>query len=352
MFLAWKEMIHNKGKFSLIVIMVVLISYLVYFLTSLAYGLSSSYTNGLDKWNADSIVLTIDSNDNAMMSVLDQAAFESIETSGEAARLGITPLIAKKGTDSATKANVFLFGVDNGSFLLPPETPSASLAQDEAIVDSTLKTKYGYEVGDTVSLVGTSSTFTIVAFTSKATYQTAPIVYVNLASWKEIRYPAVPGDIINAAVVKGPITSLGDGLKKYTLSEYAYTLPGYSAQVATFSLMIGFLIVIASFVLGVFTYVLTMQKSSMFGVMKAQGISNFYISSSVVEQIVLVTLIGIGLGLGLTLLSGLFLRAKLPFAVNPLFFLGISAAFVVFAIFGALFSVRAILKIDPLKAIG
>jgi len=351
MFLAWKEIVHSKGKFSLIIVMVVLISYLVYFLTSLAYGLASSYTNGLDKWNANSIVLTLDSNDNAMMSVLDQSAFDSVETDGEKARLGITPLIAKKGDDSSTKANVFLFGVDNGSFLLPEETPSSGLSVGEAIADSSLA-KYGYAIGDSFTLVGTSTSFSIAAFTSKATYQTAPIVYVNLSEWKAVRFPSVPTDVFSAAVVKDGIASLGDGLKQYTMSEYAYTLPGYSAQVATFSLMIGFLIVIASFVLGVFTYVLTMQKSSMFGVMKAQGISNSYISFSVIEQIVIVTLIGIGVGLGLTLLSGLFLGAKLPFAVNPLFFVGISLAFVIFSILGALFSVRAILKIDPLKAIG
>jgi putative ABC transport system permease protein len=351
MFLAWKEIIHSKGKFSLIVIMVVLISYLVYFLTSLAYGLASSYTNGLDKWNADSIVLTLDSNDNAMMSVMTDSVYDAIEVTSEKARLGLIPSIAKKGDDATTKANVYVFGVDSGSFLLPSETPSSGLADGEAVADSSLE-KYGYVINDSVTLVGTSVSFTIVAFTSSATYQTAPIVYMNLASWKQIRYSAVSGNVFSAAVVKGSVTNLPDGLKNYSMSAYAYTLPGYSAQVATFSLMIGFLIVIASFVLGVFTYVLTMQKASMFGVMKAQGISSFYISNSVIQQTIMVTLIGIALGFALTMLTGLFLAGKMPFAANYLFYGGISLAFVLFSVLGALFSVRAVLKIDPLKAIG
>ncbi|MDD4005904.1 MAG: hypothetical protein PHD98_01905 [Bacilli bacterium] len=68
MFLAWKEIKHSKGKFALIMAVVALVSYLVYFLTSLAYGLASSYTNGITKWEADNIVLTQESNDNILMS--------------------------------------------------------------------------------------------------------------------------------------------------------------------------------------------------------------------------------------------------------------------------------------------
>jgi putative ABC transport system permease protein len=147
------------------------------------------------------------------------------------------------------------------------------------------------------------------------------------------------------------MTSLPEGLKDYTLKSYTSTLPGYSAQVATFSLMIGFLILISSFILGVFTYVLTLQKKSLFAVMKVQGISNKVISSSVISQTFLLTLMGILLGFLLTVVSYLFLKDSLPFAFNPLFFAGISLAFLVFSLVGALFSVRAVFKIDPVKAL-
>ena len=48
--------------------------------------------------------------------------------------------------------------------------------------------------------------------------------------------------------------------------------------------MIGFLIVIAAIVIGIFIYVLTMQKVNIFGVMKAQGISSGYIAKSIISQ--------------------------------------------------------------------
>ena len=49
MFLAIKEQKYTKGKFALIISVIVLVSYLVYFLNILAYGLASSYTNAVEK---------------------------------------------------------------------------------------------------------------------------------------------------------------------------------------------------------------------------------------------------------------------------------------------------------------
>ena len=90
-------------------------------------------------------------------------------------------------------------------------------------------------------------------------------------------------DVYNAIFIKGEFTRNSTNLN-YTLSDFYQNLPGYQAQVLTFSIMIGFLIVIVAFVLGIFIYVLTMQKVNIFGVMKAQGISNYYIGKSVIIQ--------------------------------------------------------------------
>ena len=90
----------------------------------------------------------------------------------------------------------------------------------------------------------------------------------------------------------------------------------------------------------------------MFGVMKAQGISNKYIGGSVIIQTFLLVAIGIIIGLALTILTGIFLGDVIPFAINIIFYLVISASFFLFALFGGLFSVNAVLKIDPLRAIG
>ena len=116
--------------------------------------------------------------------------------------------------------------------------------------------------------------------------------------------------------------------------------------------MIGFLIVIAAIVIGIFIYILTLQKKAIFGVLKAQGISNGYLSRMVFAQTFILAILAVSLGLAVTLLSAVFLPTSVPFQVNSLFFAGISVLMVLIAVFGALFSVVSIVKVDPLKAIG
>ena len=355
MFLAFKELKHSKTKFALIIAVVVLISYLVYFLTSLANGLASSYTNAVEQWNSDQIVLTVDANDNMMMSYMKQGDFDGVDTGGSKTKLGIFPAVinnplAENILDS--RVDVYFFGIDNNGFIKPSELKDLTLTGNQVIVDEELK-KEGYEVGDFFGVTGSTLQYEIIGFSSKTTYQTAPVVFMRLDTWQTYRYGSTnTPDLFSGIVVKGEIENLPGNLISYSTEDYIATLPGYTAQVLTFSVMIVFLIIITAFVLGIFIYVLTIQKTSMFGVMKAQGISNGYIGASVIVQTFLLVAFGIFIGLVLTALTGAFLADVIPFAINIMFYSVITVAFFLFALFGGLFSVSAVLKIDPLKAIG
>ena len=116
--------------------------------------------------------------------------------------------------------------------------------------------------------------------------------------------------------------------------------------------MIGFLIGIAAFVLSIFIYILTMQKKSIFGVLKAEGISSAYIARSVMVQVVIIAATGLLTGLALSLVTGLLLAGKVPFEVNLIFFTGIALLFLLCAVLGGIASVRSVAKIDPVEAIG
>lgn len=84
MFLALKEIKKEKGRFLLIISIVVLISYLVFFLIGLAYGLAKDNTTAVEKWEAETVVLKSGTNSNILSSmmgveVLDD--FKDYETS-------------------------------------------------------------------------------------------------------------------------------------------------------------------------------------------------------------------------------------------------------------------------------
>ena len=95
--------------------LVTLISYLVYFLTSLAYGLASSYTDSVNKWQADQIILNYEANDNIMMSYLSDEEFDRVEVEGEKAKLGFFPAIISledAPSEVDTREAIYVFGVE------------------------------------------------------------------------------------------------------------------------------------------------------------------------------------------------------------------------------------------------
>lgn len=55
MFLALKEIRHEKLRYGLIIGMIVLVSYLVFVLSGLAYGLAQQNTQAISSWNASKV---------------------------------------------------------------------------------------------------------------------------------------------------------------------------------------------------------------------------------------------------------------------------------------------------------
>lgn len=177
---------------------------------------------------------------------------------------------------------------------------------------------------------------TIVGFTDSAKFNISPVLYTSLDTFQQIRYGSnsnfQPKTTYNAIVTRGKISQQPKGLQKLSISKFIDKLPGYSAQVLTFGFMIGFLVVIAAVVIGIFIYVLTMQKIVIFGVMKAQGISSRFISNSVIAQTFILAFSGVLIGLLATLGSALILPEAVPFQTNLLFFGVITLLMIVVAI--------------------
>lgn len=356
MFLALNEIMHSKLRYALVAGVMFLIAYLVFFLTGLAYGLAQDNRTAVDKWEADSIVLSKDANSNLGMSMITKKTAEEVE-GGKVAYLAQTPgVVTSKDSTDEGKINVSFFGIDKDQFIMPNLVEGKAFNNDdEAIGDSSLKEEYGLAVGDRVKLSGSDKTFKLTGFTDHAKFNVSPVLYTTINAYQQIRFEkedTSENARINAIVVRGKINDLPEDLEQIKISKFINELPGYNAQVLTFGFMIGFLIVIAAIVIGIFIYVLTMQKINIFGVMKAQGITGGFIARSIVAQTFILSFVGILLGLVGTVGTSLVLPDAVPFQSNWLFFGVISLLMLVVAVLGALFSVRTIVKIDPLKAIG
>lgn len=318
MFLAINEMKHSKLRYALVIGVVFLIAYLVFFLTGLAYGLAQENRTAVDKWQADRILLSDEANGKLNMSMLTMDDYESVKAEDKAALAQFPGIVYQKGKKDQ-QINVSFFGIEADEFLAPNLVKGRMFKNTgEVVVNDSLTKEDGLQVGDQLKVAGSKQTLKIVGFTDEAMYNVAPVIYMSLADFQEIRFnQALPEEAmkINAIVVRGQTKQVADNLEKVKISAFINDLPGYSAQNMTFAFMIGFLIVIAAIVIGIFIYILTMQKQAIFGVMKAQGISNFFIARSVFVQTAILAFVGIVLGLALTYLSSLVLPAAVPFAI-------------------------------------
>lgn len=354
MFLAINEIKHSKLRYALVIGVMFLIAYLVFFLTGLAYGLAQENRMAIDKWQADDILLSEESNKNLNMSMFPRKLFDEVKADEKAVLAQTAGVVTKEGHDK--KVDVSFFGIVPDQFLAPDIVEGDMFSgDDETVADVSVKEEYGLDLGDTLKIAGNDKTLKIVGFTKDAKFSVSPVLYTSIGAYQEIRFEKEgPADNarINAIVTKGHLDEVPDELESVSISKFINELPGYSAQVLTFGFMIGFLIVIAAIVIGIFVYVLTMQKTEIFGVMKAQGISSRYIATSVIVQTFLLASIGVVVGLAATIGTALVLPDAVPFQVNSGFFAGISVLMIIIAVLGAFFSVRSIVKIDPLKAIG
>jgi putative ABC transport system permease protein len=257
-----------------------------------------------------------------------------------------------------SKQNISLFGINKEEFLMPNLTEGKPFEnENEVIADDSLKDK-GFNLGDQLSLSSSNQHLTIVGFTDNARFNAAPVLYASLSTYHQIKFSKAADqnqDQINGIVIQDDTLSnltQSDKLETIEIETFIESLPGYTEQKLTLNFMIYFLFGISAIIVAIFLYVLTVQKISMFGVMKAQGISSSYLSRSVVAQTFILSFIGTALGFVLTIISGIFLPAAVPvsFQLSLMLFYGL--ILMVVATAGAVFSVLTIVRIDPLKAIG
>ena len=349
MFLAWNEIRRKKLKFGLIIGVLTMISYLLFLLSGLANGLINMNKEGIDKWQADAIVLNKDANQTVQQSVFNKKDIENKYK--KQATLKQTGEIVSNGHQ---KDNVLVFGVEKSSFLGPSLIEGHKATKDnEVLADETLKNK-GFKIGDTLSLSQSDEKLHIVGFTESAKYNASPVIFTNDATIAKIN-PRLTGDKINAVVVRDTNwkdKKLNQELEAVSINDFIENLPGYKPQNLTLNFMISFLFVISATVIGIFLYVMTLQKTSLFGILKAQGFTNGYLANVVISQTLILALFGTAFGLLLTGVTGAFLPDAVPVKFDVLTLLVFAIVLMIVSVLGSLFSILTIRKIDPLKAIG
>ena len=357
MFLALKEMRYSKLRYSLIIGIMFLIAYVVFILSGLATGLNWEFKQVIVDWDAQTIVLSEDANDTFAASQLTRGDIERVKAENKAS-IGLYSSVV---IGDGEKINTSIFGTEEDAFLLPKVIKGRSFTAENEIIISKNLAEEGFEVGDQIKIGRSEEKMTIVGIFPETFYTVTPVVYTSLDTWTKLKYnnqPFASDDEkpINIVVAKEANTTLdnttGTELSQLTTEDFIENLPGFSAQNLTLNSMIYFLFVIATAIVGIFMYVITLQKTAIFGVMKAQGIRTSFIAKSIIGQSFIVGLIGVFLAFAAAYGTSLILPSAMPFAFDLMQWFLYSGILIVVAVLGGLFSIRTVTKVDPISAIG
>jgi putative ABC transport system permease protein len=219
----------------------------------------------------------------------------------------------------------------------------------------------GASIGDVVEV---SSRLQLYSFEIVGEVDEGPFFFQNplwgsMPDWRELKY-GDPVDAPDATLVM--VSGTGDlsesvpiavqGTEAATPSETFNSIPGVRPQQNTANAIQGFGLVIGATVIGVFFYVLTIQKTAQIGILKAIGASSWFVFRQLLIQVLLVSVVGLAVALPLTIVTVSVLSSSVPLLIATESILVATILLLATAVVGVLFSGRRISEIDPLIALG
>lgn len=361
--LALKELVRRPGRFVTAAVILTLIAVLLMFLGGLLDGLIKSSTGAIRAQDADALVYSADSQASFIRSRIDpelRGRIEAIDEVTAVGGLGVVQLGARvPDNDTRDLAGVALFGYELAPIGVPEAPPVGQAYADESLQSD------GVEEGMTIELGPARTPIEIIGFVSDTSYSGQAALWAAPETWRatlSANRPTaqVADDVFQALVVRGEgdvadlIDAATDGATdSYTVDGAIDAIPGVSEQENTFGQIIYVTLAIALVVIALFFALLTVERTSLYGVLKALGATSTSIFVGLVVQALIVTAVA-------TLVAGTLvvgLDALIPPGTIPLDVtasrISISAVLLLgAAVIGCGFSLRRILRIDPAAAIG
>lgn len=385
--LAVKELLGSKLKFGLIALAIGLVVSLTMSMSAMSEGLIAGMTGAKRTLDADALVFQGDTDIALERSILSAEDLETISSAGGVAdSYGVGHAIVT--VDSAAQEfDARVFGLQGEFGQLPVVEGTGEPGPDEAIVDVAAKTD-GVRLGDELHLTPIDREVTVVGFTEGRRYVMAPVIYVDMDTWESIYIDSALGRMTSAdsgeqvepAQSEGDVAdriaqsmsggasiaavrlepgvtpeeladSLAGEFDVVTPEEAALAGNGMAVMVLAVDGIQWVSLVIGALVVGVFFYITTLQKSGQIAAVKALGASDAYMGRQLLLQVTI--LVSIAAVMGTLLALGTAAGMPPDMAIEPeagAWALTLVSVYVA-AYVGSLFSLVAILRIDPASAL-
>lgn len=365
--LALKELRRRPGRFATATVIIGLIAVLLMFLASLLDGLIRSSTGAIRAQDADAIVYSEAAQASFPRSRIEadiRRQVEELPGVDEVGGIGLVQLGARvPGNGPRDLANVALFGYE-----LAPDGVPAPPPDGQAYADEVLEFD-GVEEGMTILLGPARTPVEVIGFVSDTSFNGQGGLWTSEATWRstlEANRPdaQLADGVWQALVVRGEVDGdgglpaaidevTGGATDSYTVDGAVNAIPGVEEQQGTFNQIIGVTIAVALVVIGLFFALLTVERVSLYGVLKALGAKSSTIFGGLMVQAVVVTLLASTVAAALVILLDVLVPpGAIPIFVSPGSILSSVALLLLAAAIGCSFSLRRVLRVDPASAIG
>ena len=358
MFLALREFRHAKLRYTLIAIVIAMVASLVFILSGLANGLAAGNSEAIEAIDADGFVVASGSE-----YLFDRSRLEPDTVSAIADAEGVEdaqPITTVTGNvrvgGSEDQIGVSIIAVPAGSFLDPGSESGETLAdQPEGVVIEQSLADEGVGVGDTLVFEPSQAELKVIGITDGHQYRLAPTLFIDIKQVESLQ-PDL-GDRVNAVAVRGDSAQIEnlpdtvDGVMVGSGSTIVKELPGYREQALTLNLIQVFLVVIAAGIIAAFFFILTLQKMSELGVMKALGATSRVLANALVIQSAILGVIGVLIGIAAGCLVAYLAEGVVPYQVRWQQMVMYGVVLLLVAVVGTLLSLIRIVRVDPLDAI-
>jgi putative ABC transport system permease protein len=364
--LAWRELRRRPGRFAVATTILSLIAILLMFLGGLLDGLIGTATGSYRAQRGDLIVYSAQAQDSLAQSRIDAALRGTVKTAAGGARVGglgsVTLGARLDGRGARDLVSVTVYGYELAPRGLPDAPPPGQAYADESLQAE------GITSGDTVAVGAERTPIKIIGFVDARENSSSGALWTSLDTWRATLAANLPGQrlggqIVQALVidVEGDASSLpaiidratDEQTRTLTIDQAIDAIPGVSAQRTTFNQILAVTVGIAIVVVALFFALLTVERTGLYGVLKALGAGSRTLFAGVVLQALLVALMASAVGVAATLtFDALIPAGSIPFLIGPVRLVGSVIVLLLAAIVGCVFSLRRVLRVDPATAIG
>ena len=362
--LALKELRRRPGRFTTATVILTLIAILLMFLGGLLDGLIAISTGAIRAQDAQAIVYSDTAQASFVRSRIDpelRAQIEAVPGVTDVGGIGNVQLGARvPGNGPRDLASVALFGYELAPKGVPEAPPFGQAWADESIKAS------GVEQGMVIEVGPARTPIEIIGFVKDTNFSGQSSLWASPDTWRDTlsanRPDAQVGpDVFQALVVRGTGNDLPGAIDaatngatdSYTVAGAVAAIPGVTEQQGTFNQIIGVTVAIALVVIGLFFALLTVERTSLYGVLKALGAKSSTIFAGLVAQAVVVTAIASLIAGALVIILDLLIPpGSIPLLITPARIVSSIVLLLVAAVLGCSFSLRRVLRIDPASAIG